>query len=280
MRRRLVVVSQFRWIIRVSEHEDDAMRREIVVIVCAVAGCAHTARVDESKVVDLTYAFDDQTVYWPTANRFDLTPVARGRTEAGYWYASNDFCASEHGGTHLDAPIHFAEGGQSTADVPLHRLMGPAAVVDIREQCSANPNYLLTPDDILAHENRHGRLEPGTIVLIHTGYGQYYPDAERYLGSSERGTAEHLSFPGIGESAARLLVERRVDLVGLDTASLDHGPSRDFIAHRVLSKANIPGVENVANLASLPARGATVIALPMKIKGGTGGPCRVIAILP
>lgn len=256
------------------------MRRMIVVVVCAAAGCVQTDRIDESKMVDLTYAFDDQTVYWPTASRFDLTEVARGRTEVGYWYASNDFCASEHGGTHLDAPIHFAEGGQSTAEVPLHRRIGPAAVIDIRKQCSADPNYLLTSGDIIEHEREYGRLQLGTIVLIHTGYGQYYPDAERYLGSSERGSAEHLQFPGIGESAARLLVERQVDLVGLDTASLDHGPSRDFIAHQVLNGANIPGVENVANLDKLPARGATVIALPMKIDGGTGGPCRVIALLP
>lgn len=256
------------------------MRRVIVVVVCAVTGCTHIDRIDESKVVDLTYAFDNQTVYWPTAKRFELTQVAHGRTDAGYWYASNDYSASEHGGTHIDAPIHFAEGGQSTADVPLHRLMGPAAVVDIRRQCSADPNYRLSPDDILDNEKRYGRLEPGTIVLIHTGFGQYYPDLERYLGSSVRGTAEHLRFPGIGESAARLLVDRKIDFVGLDTASLDHGPSKDFIAHRVLLGAGIPGLENLANLDKLPARGATVIALPMKIDGGTGGPCRVIAILP
>jgi kynurenine formamidase len=92
--------------------------------------------------------------------------------------------------------------------------------------------------------------------------------------------AEDLHFPGIGADAARILVEREIDLVGLDTASLDYGPSRDFVAHRILNGANVPGIENLANLHRIPAKGATIVALPMKIEGGTGGPCRVIAILP
>ena len=206
--------------------------------------------------------------------------MARGPNEQGAWYASNDFCASEHGGTHIDAPIHFAEGRTSTAEIPVARLIGPARVVDIREQCEANRDYLLAPSDIESHERRYGRIERGAVVLVRTGFGRHYPDAAAYLGSAERGTTEGLSFPGIGEAAARLLVERDVDLVGLDTASLDHGPSTDFVAHRVLSEADIPGLENVANLGQLPPHGAIVIALPMKIEDGTGGPCRIIALLP
>ena len=245
-----------------------------------LTGCTAAPAIDESKVVDLTHSFNDQTVYWPTARRFELTQVAYGPNEAGLWYASNDFCASEHGGTHLDAPIHFAEGRLTTAEIPVSRLMGPARVIDVRPQCRADRNYLLSPQDIAAHEETYGRIEPGTIVLIHTGFGRFYPDAARYLGSDVRGVVENLSFPGIGPAAARVLVERKIDLVGLDTASLDHGPSTDFAAHRVLNEADIPGLENVANLERLPPRGATVIALPMKIDGGTGGPCRIIAILP
>ncbi len=264
--------------------------RNAWVLGVLLIGCAQLARtadpppiarlIDESKVVDLTHPFNEQTIYWPTARKFELIQVAFGRNQAGRWYASNDFCASEHGGTHLDAPIHFAEGRLATADIPLTRLLGPARVIDIRTQCSADRNYRLIPADIVEHENAYGPIEPGTIVLILTGFGEYYPDAERYLGSNVRGVAEGLTFPGIGAGAAKLLVERRVDLVGLDTASLDHGPSTDFPAHRVLSEADIPGLENVANLQTLPPRGATVIALPTKIDGGTGAPCRIIAILP
>jgi kynurenine formamidase len=153
-------------------------------------------------------------------------------------------------------------------------------VIDVRAKVEKDRDYLLAPEDVLEHEARHGRIPVGAVVLVHTGFGKYYPDLARYLGSDVRGKAEGLHFPGIGEAAARLLVEREVDLVGLDTASLDHGPSTDFRAHRVLNEANVPGLENVANLHLLPPSGATVLALPMKIAGGTGGPCRIVALLP
>ena len=252
--------------------------RRYALLLLLVSGCR--SGLDESKIIDLTHPFNDRTIYWPTASRFELTKVAYGRDKEGHWYASNDFCASEHGGTHLDAPIHFAEGRWSTAEIPMAKLIGPARVIDVRKQCAADSNYLLSPVDIRRHESKHGLIRPDTIVLIHTGFGQYYPDAARYLGSERRGIVEGLRFPGIGKAAAELLVKRRIDLVGLDTASLDHGPSKDFIAHRVLNEANIPGLENVANLDRLPPKGATVIALPIKIEEGTGGPCRIIGILP
>lgn len=245
-----------------------------------LAGCAASTRIDESKLIDLTYSFNEQTVYWPTARRFHLTVVSKGINDHGRWYASNDYGASEHGGTHMDAPIHFAKAGRPSDRIPVHQFIGPARVIDIREKCDVNKDYVLAPEDIRAHESQHGRIQPGDIVLIHTGFGKYYPDAKRYLGNDIRGKAEGLHFPGIGEAAARLLVERRIDMVGLDTASLDHGPSTDFIAHQILNGANIPGLENVAHLEKLPPVGATLIALPMKIEDGTGGPCRIIAVLP
>ncbi len=242
--------------------------------------CSCQLTIDESKVLDLTYAFSEETVYWPTAEGFKLERVAYGYGENGKWYAANNFSAAEHGGTHIDAPIHFAEGRQTAENIPLERLMGPVRVIDIRRQCAENKSYRLSPDDIEVHERRHGNIQTGSVVLVHTGFGKFYPHAKEYLGSDKRGVAEDLSFPGIGESAARVLVQRQVDLVGLDTASLDHGPDANFSAHRVFAAANIPGLENVAQLEKLPPTGATLIALPMKIKGGTGGPCRVIAILP
>ncbi len=249
-------------------------------VLVLVGGCATSTSIDESHVLDLTYPFNDETIYWPTAHRFTLTQIARGLSDDGRWYASNDYAASEHGGTHLDAPIHFARGGRSTADIPVTQLIGPVRVIDVQTQCAQDRNYRLTVGDIQRHEAVYGLIEAGAIVLVRTGFGRYYPDARLYLGSDDRGTVEGLSFPGFGEQAARMLVTRRVDLVGLDTASLDHGPSTTFPAHRVLGEANIPGLENVANLDRLPPVGATLVALPMKIDGGTGGPCRIIAILP
>jgi kynurenine formamidase len=153
-------------------------------------------------------------------------------------------------------------------------------VVDVREACERDRDYRVTPADIRAHEASFGPIPEGAIVLIHTGWGRFWPDAKLYLGSDVPGDASDLHFPGLSSGAADLLVERGVDVVGIDTASLDHGPSTHFLAHRVLGAANVAGLENVANVGRLPASGATLIALPMKIAGGTGGPCRVVALLP
>ncbi len=234
-----------------------------------------------AKVVDLTYPFDDKTIYWPTATTgFVHDKVFYGKAEGGYFYSAYTTCAPEHGGTHLDAPIHFAEG-KSTADaVPLSRLVGPAVVVDVSAAAAKDADYRVTRADLEAFEAAHGAIDPSTIVLIRTGWGARWPDKKSYLGDDRPGHAEALHFPGVGADAARALVERKVGAVGVDTASIDHGPSKDFIAHRVLLGADIPVFENVASMESLPPRGALVIALPMKIRAGSGGPLRIVAVLP
>ena len=254
--------------------------RRILLLVPFVIGCQTPDPFQGKRLIDLTYAFNDDSVYWPTATKFRLERVAYGHNEKGEWYASNDFRASEHGGTHFDAPIHFAEGKHASQDIPIERFFGPVCVIDISELCRDDPDRLLTAKDVLTHESQYGPIEPGTIVLVFTGFGSRYPDLKSYLGSDIRGRLEDLHFPGIGADAAKLFAERRVDMVGLDTASLDHGPSQHFTAHRILAEANIPGLENVANLEKLPPIGAFLIALPMKIQGGTGGPCRLVAVLP
>lgn len=246
------------------------------------AGTPGEVRLPEgARLVDLTYLFDDKTIYWPTATKgFVHETVSYGKTEGGYFYSAYMLCAPEHGGTHLDAPIHFAEG-KSTADaLPLSRLVGPAVVVDVSTAAAKDADYRVTPADIDAFERTHGAIAPATIVLFRTGWGARWPDKKRYLGDDRPGHAEALHFPGIGEAAARALVARKVAAVGIDTASIDHGPSKDFIAHQVLMGADIPAFENVASMESLPPRGALVIALPMKIGGGSGGPLRIVAVLP
>ena len=188
---------------------------------------------------------------------------------------------AEHGGTHIDAPIHFAKNHHTLDEIPLYRLVGPAVVVDVREAVAKDRDYRLTVDDLKAWETRHGRIPVGAIVLMHSGWGRYWPDKVKYLGSVTPGDSETLHFPGFSKEAAEFLVtERKIDGVGIDTASIDHGPSKDFLVHQILNGANVYGLENVASLDRLPATGATVIALPMKIKGGTGGPVRIIALLP
>ncbi len=246
-----------------------------------VAMSAPASLAADPVVIDLTHPFDAQTIYWPTAQPFQLQPVAHGRSAAGFWYEANQFCAAEHGGTHVDAPCHFAEGGLTVDAIALDRLIGPAALIDVRAACAADPDYRVQVRDIEADEARHGRLPDGAIVLFHTGWGQRWPDRKSYLGDDRPGITTALHFPGLSAEAARFLVQQRsVRAVGLDTASLDHGPSRDFIAHQILNGADIPGLENVAHLEGLPARGATVFAIPMSIRGGSGAPARIFAILP
>lgn len=234
-------------------------------------------------LIDLTHPFDKDAIYWPTAEGFKIETVSAGYTDAGFYYAANNYKAAEHGGTHLDAPIHFAEGRHTADQIPLERLMGPAAVVDVSQFCLQNKDYLVRIQDIMKYEAEHGELQKGTILLLHTGFGRFWPDRKRYMGTDERGpeAVAKLHFPGLHPDTAEWLVkERDIAAIGLDTPSIDYGQSKLFKAHQILFKDNIPAFENVANLHKLPPSGAVVIALPMKIKDGSGGPLRIIAIAP
>jgi kynurenine formamidase len=245
---------------------------------CAGGGPAPTP----ARLVDLTHPFDAETIFWPTEEGFVHERGFEGTTEGGYWYAAHRFRSAEHGGTHLDAPIHFGEGKPSADEVPLERLVAPGVVVDASAACAADRDHLIDLDDLAAFEAVYGPIAPGSIVLLRTGFAAHWPDRARYLGTELRGpeAVAALHFPGLHPAAARTLVERRVAAVGIDTASIDRGTSRDFLAHRVLAAAEIPVFENVAALDALPATGFEVIALPMKIRGGSGGPLRIVARLP
>ena len=237
---------------------------------------------DGGRWIDLTHTFDASTIYWPTDTAgFQLDVLAHGVGEGGFFYSSNAFASAEHGGTHLDAPIHFAEGRLSADEIPLSGLIGPAAVVDVSDR--AHPDYLLSVEDLTAWESAHGELPNGGILLVHTGWGAHWPDRASYLGTDRAGPSAvpELHFPGISPEAAEWLVAGRgIVAVGIDTPSIDYGQSTDFMAHRILYAENISGFENVAGLEGLPATGAFVVALPMKIGGGSGGPLRIVAFVP
>ena len=256
----------------------------LLAILC-LAGCGGTEPPAETtpvvpQIIDLSYAFDQNTVYWPNNESFQHKQVAFGRTPTGYWYSSYTFAASEHGGTHLDAPIHFAEGAQSVEQIPIERHIGPGVKISIAGKASQDRDYRLTAADIQAWEQRMGAIPSGAMVLVHTGWGHNWGNRAQYLGTEKLNDASDLHFPGIARDAAEYLArQRQVAMVGIDTPSLDHGPSRDFIAHQILNGANIPGLENVANLEQLPEKGFLILALPMKIAGGSGAPCRIVALL-
>lgn len=255
----------------------------VLLVLASFVACSHPEpepwRLEDYSLIDLTYTFDEETLYWPTEGSFQHERTAWGMTEGGYWYSSYRFAGSEHGGTHLDAPIHFSEGKWGVAGIPVDRLAGPGAVVDVSEKCRADPDYLVSPADIEAHEEEHGEIPAGSAVLIRTGWGRYWPDAEQYLGSDVPGDTSNLHFPGVSEQAAQALADRGIKMVGIDTASIDHGMSQDFRAHQVFAGAQIACLENVARLGELPRGGFTIFALPMKIGEGSGAPCRIIALV-
>lgn len=259
-----------------------------------VAACAGCTRGDDApdlasvfngtggQWVDLTHAFSASTIYWPTDTiGFVHEELAFGPTPGGYFYSSYRYAGAEHGGTHLDAPIHFAEGRQASDEIPLSRLVGPAAVVDLSARATAD--YQVSVEDLTTWEAEHGEIAPGAILLIRTGWGERYGDRASYLGTDLTGpdAVPALHFPGLSPEAAQWLVNSRaIAAFGIDTPSVDYGQSTEFGSHVILYGADIPGFENVANLEALPATGSFVVALPMKIEKGSGGPLRIVAFVP
>ncbi len=239
---------------------------------------------DQGTILDMTYVFDSDTIYWPNASPFKLTPEYRGMTERGYWYAANFYAASEHGGTHVDAPIHFAKNGRAIDQISLAEWIGPAVKIDVTKQCAGNQDYLLSVDDIKNWEKKYGQIPTGAWVIMYTGIGtQFYPNPKHVLGTNKKGLSAlpELSFPAFSrESAEFLTKERIIKGIAIDTPSIDYGKSQDFWVHRIICGADKLGLENIANLDKLPAKGATLYAIPMSIKGGSGAPARVFAILP
>lgn len=271
-----------------------------IVMLCfiwmAIYSCKenHTAELEDKSdqgtnpylmgsFIDLTHEFSDESVYWVTSEEFELETVAKGPTEMGFYYSANNFSGAEHGGTHIDAPIHFAENRQSVNEIPLEKLIGKAIKIDVSNKALKDRDYLISIDDFKNWETvQNMQIPDGSIVLLETGYSQFYPDKLTYLGTDKRGpdAVKDLHFPGLSPGAAQWLVdERNINAIGLDTPSIDYGQSIYFKSHVILLSENIPAFENLTNLNLLPYKDFTVIALPMKIKGGSGGPLRIVAVV-
>ena len=260
-----------------------------VLCVLADVGCAvghsqhdHIAW-EQSRLIDLTHSFGRDTIVWPTEQDFRLVLQQAGETPGGYYYASNRMEMAEHGGTHIDAPIHFSKSGQTLDQVSIERLVGAGVRIDVTTQCARDRDYRISIQDFERWETEHGLIPNSAIVLLDSGFARFWPSRQQYLGTELRGpeAVQALHFPGLHPEAAVWLVrERQVKAVGIDTASIDYGQSSKFETHVALLSQNVPVFENLSDLRELPHRGFDVIALPMKIAGGTGGPLRVIAVLP
>jgi kynurenine formamidase len=269
------------------------MTRGFCCLLLAAMGCAAPGErsaptatgidLASARLVDLSYAYDETTIYWPTSpSSFVLEELARGTAQGGYFYSAYSFSTPEHGGTHLDAPVHFSETGRTAGEVPVRQLIAPGIVIDMSDAANQHPDALLDQDTIREWETRNGPIAEGTIVILRTGWGRRWAEgASAYLGDDTPGDASNLHFPGYGEEAARYLVEeRKVGALGIDTASIDHGPSRDFAVHRIAAERNVIGLENVARAEELPEKDFWIVALPVKIGKGSGGPVRIVALLP
>ncbi len=184
---------------------------------------------------------------------------------------------SDHAGTHVDAPAHFAPGTATVDKLPPEVLMGPAAVVDVTAQVASNPDYEVSPADIEAWEREHGPLQPQHLVLIRTGWPTRWPDEKRYRNADAAGV---MHFPGLSVAASQLLRQRKVRAVGIDTLSTDPGPSATFEQHKDFLPGGGYHIENLADLSALPPVGAFVVVSPLFVTDGSGAPARVFAFLP
>ncbi|MDE3221082.1 MAG: cyclase family protein [Nitrospirota bacterium] len=257
--------------------------------VLATVGCvaghprSDQLALEHSRLIDLTHVLGAETIVWPTEHDFRLIVQQEGETPGGYYYASNRLEMAEHGGTHIDAPIHFSRGGQTLDQIPIEHLVGAGIRIDVSAQCARDRDYRITIQDFEQWEATHERIPNRAIVLVDTGFARFWPSRQDYLGTELKGPegVRALHFPGVHpEAAAWLARERQIKAVGIDTASIDYGQSTGFETHVALLSRNVPVFENLGDLRNLPGLGFEVIALPMKIAGGTGGPLRVIAVLP
>lgn len=232
------------------------------------------------KMVDLTYVFDENSHRYPIFRKFNLTVTVNGTLDSGIWVQSEEYASSTHTGTHMDAPSHFVKNGISIDQIPISQFIAPAAVIDITEKASVNPDSVAAIDDLTHWESITGQSLNGKIVLFRSGWGHKYHNSTAYLGTTDD-DATKLVFPGIDPEAAQWLVDNRnIKGIGVDTLSFDKGTSSEFRSHLILLGHGIFGLENMANLEKIPIHGAMLYVLPMKIAGASGAPTRVIATFP
>lgn len=238
-----------------------------------VAQAASVRRTTFSNVADLTHLLGTEFPLFPGAAPFTITPVVSHEKDGYYGSVLNYW---EHSGTHMDAPVHFAKDGLFVDQLPVESLVVPAAVIDITERARRDPDTVVTPDDLIAWERRYGRLPENAAVLMASGWGARAGSVEAFRNTDSSGV---MHFPAFGKDAVDfLLTERRISGIGVDTLSLDHGPSTDFAVHYTILPTNRWGLENLANLESIPPSGATLFVGAPKIAAGSGGPTRVMAV--
>jgi kynurenine formamidase len=256
------------------------MRILALALSALASACASVPVLDETRLVDLTHPLEAAAVAWPGEPAFRYEYSSFGRDPDGLWNTAGSFSCGDRVGTYVSAPLRLAEARRALDDVPIQSYVGPIRLLDVAAKCRENRDYAAGPDDLRVHEQEHGRVPAGAVVIVRTGWDRFWANPRRYLGTGEGPAETELHFPGLSRELARELIDRRVDLVAIDTAAIDPGASPGAPAQRALAEANVPTAANLTGLAGLPPIGASAIALPVRIAGATGGPVRFVALVP
>ncbi len=229
--------------------------------------------VTAKRAIDLTHKMHEGMPFWPGG-----VPFKKHRlVDYDQGYQLHKFEVGENTGTHVDAPSHFIKGKRAIDEIPLTDLIIPAVVIDVQEKVARNPDYELTPEDIKLWESSHGTIPADSLVILNTGWHKRFGNPEQYI-NMDGSSVMH--FPGYHPDSAKVLIERNIAGVGIDTLSLDHGPSKSFAFHVEILKANKYQIENMANLDALPTKGATVVVGVLPVQAGSQAQARIIALLP
>lgn len=229
----------------------------------------------EARVVDLSHKLNEKTpTYGGERDSWRYERLAVLEREG---YAAGALRAPEHFGTHVDSPAHFIKGKETIDLIEAKRFVAPVVVIDVRSRVKENSDYQLTVNDV--HEwERGGAIPNGAAVLLLTGWSERWDDVEKYRNADKAGV---LHFPGYSLPAVEYLAKNlKVVALGIDTLSIDYGPSKDFAGHHMSLAMGLYHIENATNLDKLPARGAVMFVGALAIEGGSGSPARVLAIVP
>ena len=228
----------------------------------------------QEHIIDLSHKINAAIPTWPTVEPFCCT--VKVDYDQGVHAATYTLSAST--GTHIDSPAHFIKNARTIDELTLQELVAPACVINVKDYVKNNHDYTITVEDIVHWEKLYGSIQPMSIVLVYTGWCKRWPDITAYRNMDLQGI---MHFPGISPEAARLLLNRNVVGIGIDTFSPDPGISQRFPVHHLLLGADKYIIENLsANLELLPPTGALVYSLPIHIKNGPEAPARIIARVP
>ena len=230
--------------------------------------------IHASKAVDLTQPLYVGMPYWPGTEPIKIERLA----DYDKGYRMHKFTMWENIGTHVDSPSHFAVGkGKRTIDqLPLDQLIVPIAMINVQDKTASDEDYQLTVEDLKEWEVKNGRIMKGTLVVMNTGWYKKFSNPASYINQDENGV---LHFPGYSVAVAKLLLDRDVAGIGIDTMSLDPGNDPGFPVHNVILAANKYQIENMNNLDLLPATGAVAVIGVLPVREGSQAQARIIALI-